>query len=123
MMLAMPVLDLPVAPVPPRPNVYEHYREQQILSATPMQLLLMVYDEAIVSCEARQKQRAGRAVTELIGALNFDAGEIATDLFRLYEYCLMEIRQERYPAAATILRRLKQAWEDASRGHGAAEGS
>ncbi len=118
MMLVMPVLDVPVVPVP-RPNVYQHYREQQILSATPMQLLFMVYDEAIVSCEARQKQRAARAITELIGSLNFDAGEIAGDLFRVYEYCLMEIRRERYPDAVTILRRLKQAWEDALKGQSA----
>ncbi|HTX52952.1 MAG TPA: flagellar export chaperone FliS [Candidatus Baltobacteraceae bacterium] len=115
MMLAMPVLDVTVVPVP-RTNGYQQYREQQILSATPMQLLLMVYDEAIVRCEARQKQRAARAITELIGALNFDVGEIAGDLFRLYEYCLLEIRRDRYPEATTILRRLKQAWEDALKG-------
>jgi flagellin-specific chaperone FliS len=115
MLWAMPMLEAPVAPVP-RPNVYRQYREQQILSATPMQLLLMVYDEATVSCEARDKQRAGRAITELIGALNFEAGEIAGDLFRLYEYCLMEIRRSRFSEAATILRRLKQAWEDALKG-------
>ena len=115
MMLAMPVVDPPVQPIP-RPNAYRQYREQQILSATPMQLLLMVYDEAIDSCEARDKQRAGRAISELIGSLNFDAGEIARDLFRLYEYCLFEIRRNRFPEAVTIFRRLKQAWEDALKG-------
>ncbi len=115
MSLAIPVLEAPV-PALPRPNVSLQYRTQQILSATPMQLLLMVYEEATVSCEARDKQRAGRAIAELIGALNFDAGEIAADLFRLYEYCLMEIRRNRFSEAASILRRLKQAWEDALKG-------
>jgi flagellin-specific chaperone FliS len=96
--------------------VYSHYRDQQILSASPMQLLVMVYEQAIVQCEARDPQRAGRAITELIGALNFDAGEIATDLFRLYEYCLWEIRRQHFTDAAQILRQLKKAWEDAMAG-------
>jgi flagellin-specific chaperone FliS len=96
--------------------VYSQYRDQQILSASPMQLLVMVYEQAIVQCEARDSQRAGRAVTELIGALNFDAGEIATDLFRLYEYCLWEIRRQHFTDAAHILRQLKKAWEDAVAG-------
>jgi flagellin-specific chaperone FliS len=96
--------------------VYGQYRDQQILSASPMQLLLMVYEQAIVQCEARDAQRAQRAITELIGALNFDAGEVAVDLFRLYEYCLWELRRRHFADAAHILRRLKSAWEDALAG-------
>lgn len=118
-MVPLPVLETPIRPVP-YPAVYRQYREQQVLSANPMQLLLMVYDAAIVHCENQDGPRASRAITELIGALNFDAGEIATDLFRLYEYCLWEIRRKRFPDAAEILRRLKTAWEDALAGRGAA---
>jgi flagellin-specific chaperone FliS len=101
-------------PAPARiQTAHEHYRTQQVLGASPMQLVLMVYDVAIVSCEARDPQRAGKAVGELIGSLNFEYREIATDLFRLYEYCLWEIRQNRFQEAATVLRGLKRAWEDA----------
>ena len=114
-MVPLPVLETPVRPVP-RPAVYRQYREQQVLSASPTQLVLMVYDAAIVHCETQDTQRASRALTELIGALNFDAGEIATDLFRLYEYCLWEIRRKRFSDAAEVLRRLKKAWEDALAG-------
>jgi flagellin-specific chaperone FliS len=114
-MLPQSLLEAPVRPVP-RPGVYSQYRDQQILSASPTQLLIMLYEQAIVQCEARDPQRAGRAITELIGALNFDAGEIATDLFRLYEYCLWEIRRQHFSDAAHILRRLKTAWEDAVAG-------
>jgi flagellin-specific chaperone FliS len=106
---------MPVRPVP-RPAGYSQYRDQQILSANPMQLLMMVYEQAIVQCEARDAQRAQRAITELIGALNFDAGEITVDLFRLYEYCLWEIRRQRFADAAHILRRLKSAWDEARTG-------
>lgn len=114
-MLSQQVLEMPV-PSLSRPGGYDQYRGQQVLSANPTQLLLMVYEHAIVQCEAHDGQRASRAVTELIGALNFDAGEVAVDLFRLYEYCLWEIRKRRFAEAAHILRRLKTAWEDALRG-------
>jgi len=111
-MLPLPVLE-PVSGPLPRPGAYQQYRAQQILSASPMQLLLIVYEQAIVGCEARDAQRAGRAITELIGALNFDLGELPVSLFRLYEYCLWEIRRGGYPAALQVLRGLKGAWEEA----------
>ena len=117
-MLPLPVLETPVRPVP-RPGVYRQYQEQQILSASPMQLVLMIYDHAIVGCETRDAERASRALTELIGCLNFDAGEIAVSLFRLYEYCLWEIRRKHFGDAGGILRGLKKAWEDALAGRSA----
>jgi flagellar secretion chaperone FliS len=113
-MLPLPVLETPARPIP-RPGAYQQYRDQQILSASPMQLLLMVYEQAIVQCEAHDAQRTGRALTELIGALNFDAGEISMRLFRLYEYCLWEIRRGGFGPAAEVLRGLKGAWEEALR--------
>jgi flagellin-specific chaperone FliS len=113
--MLQPLLEMPVRPVP-RPGAYNQYRDQQVLSANPTQLLMMVYEQAIVQCEARDAQRAQRAITELIGALNFDAGELAVDLFRLYEYCLWEIRRQHFGDATNILRRLKSAWEDARTG-------
>ncbi len=109
------VLEMPVQPIS-RPGAYEQYRGQQVLSASPTQLLLMVYEQAVVQCEAQDAQRASRAITELIGALNFDAGEVAVDFFRLYEYCLWEIRKRHFADAAHILRRLKTAWEEALQG-------
>ncbi len=110
-MLPSPLLQVAAAPRPPA-GVDRRYRSQQVLGASPMQLVLMLYDLAILGCEARDPQRAGRAITELIGGLNFDYDEIATGLFRLYEYCHWEIRRGRYEAAAEALRGLKRAWED-----------
>jgi flagellin-specific chaperone FliS len=49
----------------------------------------------------------------LVGGLNFDSGEIAVDLFRLYEYSHWEIRRGHFREVAGILRGLKRAWEDA----------
>jgi flagellin-specific chaperone FliS len=104
-------------PIPPPASArmqaaHERSRTPQVLGASSMRLLLMVYDVAIVSCEARDPQRAGKAVGELIRSLNFEYNEIATELFRLYEYCLWEIRRSHFLEAAKVLRWLKRAWED-----------
>jgi flagellin-specific chaperone FliS len=78
-----------------------------------MQLVLMLYEQAIVGCESQDPRRAREAIRELVGGLNLDYKEIATGLFRLYEYCHWEVQHGRFHSAAEILRRLKQAWEEA----------
>jgi flagellin-specific chaperone FliS len=91
------------------------YQSAQILGASPTQLILIVYDVALVACGRRDAVRARRAITELIAALNFDYEEIAVPLFRLYEYCLNAIGSESFHEASKILRQLKEVWETALR--------
>lgn len=89
------------------------YHSAQILGASPIQLIVKIYEVAIVACGRRDTDRARRAVCELISSLNFDYDEIAVPLFRLYEYCLDRIATGSYQEAAKILGGLKQAWESA----------
>lgn len=89
------------------------YYSSQVLGASPMQLILMIYEIAIVACGRRDMDRARRAVCELIAALNFDYDEIAVPLLRLYEYCLHQIAIGSCDEASKILRGLKEAWEEA----------
>lgn len=91
------------------------YQRTQVLGASPMQLVLMVYDLALSGCGRRDETRARRAVTELIAGLNFDYEEVAVSLFRLYEYCLGAIRSGDFEEASKILNALKGAWETALR--------
>jgi flagellin-specific chaperone FliS len=116
-MMPMPMVEV-ARPALRRAGHHQEYRTQQVLGASPMQLVLMLYEMAIVGCEARDAQRARGALTELIGALNFEPGDVAVSLFRLYEYCLWEIRRDRFDAAARVLRDLKRAWDDAHAAHG-----
>jgi len=79
----------------------QRYKEVAVKTASPLQLIVMLYDAAICSArEARQqierKDIAGRSrsinkcitiITELQSCLNLKAGgEIASSLNRLYDY-------------------------------------
>lgn len=94
-------------------NPIASYHSSQVLGASPTQLMLMIYEIAIVACGRRDTDRARRAVCELVATLNFDYDEIAVPLFRLYEYCLNQIATGSCEEASKILRGLKQAWEAA----------
>lgn len=85
------------------------YREQEILGASPMHLVVMAYDVALLACERRDKNRAMQAITLLRDALNFDYPE-ANNLFSIYQWCLDCLRKDDYAATLQTLRPLREAW-------------
>ncbi len=87
-----------------------HYRRNQILSATPLQLVLMVYDVAIVGCVRRDLAKTTQALNTLIKALDMRHGDIPTRLYWLYQYCADQARQGDFDQAARILRELASVW-------------
>lgn len=114
------------------------YRRQQVETATPGQLIVLLYDAAVRHCKGAQesierKDRDGAArhllkaqdiVAELMGSLNVDAGgELAGNLLRLYEYVYRRlvhanVRKDASAAqeAEGILAGLRDAWAQASAG-------
>jgi flagellin-specific chaperone FliS len=89
------------------------YIENEILNLSPVELILKIYDVAIVSCKRKNAEKANRAITELIASLNFDYKEISLSLFKLYHYCQYEIRQGNFDRAIEILKELRDAWATA----------
>jgi len=77
------------------------------------QMLLQIYDFAIAGCVARDARKASAAIVELIAALNFDYEEIATGLYRLYDYALREVKAQRFESAHRILGELRDTWQEA----------
>ena len=55
-------------------------------------------------------EKASRGLVELISALNFDHQEVALGLFRLYQYCLDNIKKSNYGEAISIIEELKASW-------------
>ncbi len=85
-----------------------HYRQTQVLTASGVQLIVLLYDSAIQAIElasdgiarghqpdkARFLGRAVGIVGELSNVLDFErGGEIAKSLYRLYDYMLSEFTQ------------------------------
>ena len=116
-------------------NGYSNYKTANVETADQGKLILLVYDCAIRSCklanenmgEERTEDRsnalikAQRAIAELMGSLNMEVGgEIATNLYRLYEYMtrrLIEanIKIDSAPVKEVLglLQNLREAWASA----------
>ena len=81
-------------------NPYKRYRQTQVGTAGPLELIIMMYDGAIRFCNQAKKaieeknyneanhflQRVQAIVDELNFSLNMDAGEIAANLRNLYDF-------------------------------------
>ena len=111
------------------------YKEMSILSAKPEQLILMLYDgalrflrQAIKSLEENELEtahnnfiRTQNILTELIASLNFEkGGEIAFNLFRIYEfmhYTLVQANVKKEPEPARQIydqiKKLRESWASA----------
>jgi hypothetical protein len=89
------------------------YIEQEVYSWSKEKIILKMYDLFIVSCRRKDIQKMSRVLIELMGALNFEYEEIATRLYRLYEYCQRLIFQKRYDDALFIIKELREAWAQA----------
>jgi flagellar secretion chaperone FliS len=107
------------------------YRENSILTASPEQLVVMLYDGAgrflrqaegsmIEGSWLKASEKLSRAeaiIDELLATLDMDAGEVADRLQSIYVFCktrLIEARIERdavrVDQVARLLSELREAW-------------
>lgn len=111
---------------------YELYQRTQIDTASPVKLIVMLYDGAIrflkqaqVAMQAgdREKQnnlllRSQRILSELMSALNLEeGGDIAVNLLALYQFMQeqlvlanLEDDQARVQKVCEMLQSLREAW-------------
>ncbi|MBK6790998.1 MAG: flagellar protein FliS [Anaerolineales bacterium] len=86
------------------------YRQQDVMNASPLRLVIMTYDLAIRSCEQQDFGKAIKTISALRDALDLDYPEVAAGLFRLYQWCLDCIRKGDYNSAISTLSELRSAW-------------
>jgi flagellar protein FliS len=118
-------------------NAAEAYKANQVKTATPLGLVIMLYDGAVsFLAKAEGAARSGDwegasglirkaqdIVYELMACLDMEkGGQLAANLFRIYEYMgyrLVQAQLRRDPAPAAEVREhlesLKEAWEEAER--------
>lgn len=116
---------------------YAAYRQASIDTADQGKLILIAYDVAIKNCrlaidkfeskehiEDRTKHifKAQDAVTELLCALKMDVGEVASNLYKLYDYMLRSlvdasVKHEcgKLVEVLGYLETLREAWDEAIR--------
>lgn len=87
------------------------YLEQQIMTASPEKLILMLYDLGIKSCRKEDRQKAAQVIVELIGALNFEYKEMALRFYELYRFALDHIHKNSFKEPLMVFEGLKDAWD------------
>jgi flagellar protein FliS len=96
-------------------NKTNPYLVNQISIASPQQLIMKVYDFAIVHCQKNDMVKTNEALQILINALNFDdpsAKEISFGLFKLYQYCQEQMRKNNTEVVFKILSELRNTWQE-----------
>jgi flagellar protein FliS len=113
------------------------YLENAVLTASPVRLVVMLYDHALlklrtarVAIESRDPKVSGPAInaasavlSELQGSLDHEAGgEIAASLASIYRFALSELAQanlrmqaERIDGVIRVLTPLRDAWDQLAR--------
>lgn len=93
------------------PETYRNkYKQQDVMSASPLRLVIMTYDLAIRACEQKDFAKAVKTISALRDTLDMDYPDVALGLFRLYQWCLDCIRKGDYASAITTLSELRSAW-------------
>lgn len=119
-------------------NPYSAYQMNQIFTVPQEKLVLMLYEGALRFCRqgeiALEKRdyaqvnenliRAQEILGELMATLNFEAGEIAQNLYRLYEFMHWYLIQANVKKDAKIIREviellqdLRDTWEEATKNY------
>lgn len=120
-------------------QVANEYRKNAVNTASPLQLVIMLYDGAIrfmeqgkIAMAARQLdkqneslQRAQKIIFELMSCLDMTkGGEIAQNLFSLYTYVVNELVEanikdepEGIDRSMKILRELRVSWAAVEKEH------
>ena len=112
-------------------NPYQQYKNTQIQTASQERLLIMLYEGAIKFIKQGKLafgegeydngneyiKRSQDIVSELMSSLNFESGEVANNLFVLYEYIYHRLVQANIKKDTDILdevigmlNSLKETW-------------
>jgi len=89
------------------------YVVNDILNATPQQLLIKVYDFAIGQCKRKNIEKTNKALMILMDSLKYDTeavSEISIGLRKLYEFCQDQMRKSNYDVVLQILTDLRETW-------------
>lgn len=94
-------------------NRLNQYVLNEITQATPKELLIKIYNFAILNCKKQNLAKTNEAIQVLITSLSFENKEISkisTGLLRLYQFCQDQMRKKNYDIVYEILTELRDSW-------------
>lgn len=94
-------------------NGIDAYRTNQVMGASPGQLILLLFDHVIRCLQKEDFRGASKGLVELMGSLDLDYQDISGRLFSLYEYCLDLVKKGEYEQASQILTEMRKMWATA----------
>ena len=119
-------------------NPYRSYVETQVATATPEQLVIMLYNGAVQRCQTARRAMAERdweathhslvkaqaIVAEMMASLDLEqGGELAGGLWRIYDYVYHQLVQanllrevQRVEECQKLLQMLLDGWQEAFQG-------
>ncbi|MBI9044055.1 MAG: flagellar protein FliS [Anaerolineaceae bacterium] len=86
------------------------YKKMDVEGASPIRLVVMAYDLAILSCDKEDFETAAKAVGALKNSLDFDYPEASGGLLAVYNWALELLRKNDFSSAKNILLELREAW-------------
>ena len=89
------------------------YLANQILNSSPEQLLIKIFDFAVVQTKKKDMIKTNSAIQELIGMFRFDDDsykDLAINLIGLYQYCQDQARKQKFEIVTKILTELRESW-------------
>ncbi|MCL4540703.1 MAG: flagellar protein FliS [Bacteroidetes bacterium] len=94
-------------------QAFKGYKTNEIMSLSPVQLILKLYDFVIVNSKRKNYNNVSAGLTQLIAALNFDYQEVSIGFFRLYRYCQNQSQNGNFAEVEKIISELRSAWAQA----------
>ncbi len=91
----------------------QQYQRQDVLSASPTQLVTKLYDLAILACNNDDRIKLRKVLIELISSLNFEeGGDVAIRLSQIYEFCMRESVSGDLLQISEMLSDLRDTWKE-----------
>lgn len=87
------------------------YQTQSVKSASPLQLVIKMYDLTIQATYREDEKKVRDLLSALIHGLNFDY-EPSEQLFSLYQYCQDLARKQEFEEIREVLEPLRSSWEE-----------
>ncbi|MEX2600476.1 MAG: flagellar export chaperone FliS [Balneolaceae bacterium] len=92
-------------------NPQLEYQRQSVMNASPVQLVVKMYDLLIQATYRKDEKRVRDILTTLTNGLNFDH-EPADQLFSLYQYCQDLARKGKLDEVREVLEPLRDTWQE-----------